>query len=86
MESLIPILASLLSGAVGGNIAGALLKNKSLGVLWNSVVGLLGGGLGGQILGALGLLGGGGLLANVGASTVGGALLLFIVSLFRKAA
>lgn len=31
-----------------------------------------------------GLVSGGGMLANIGGSTVGGALLLFIVSLFKK--
>ncbi len=40
MENLIPIIINLVSGAVGGNIAGALLKNFSLGTLWNSVVGI----------------------------------------------
>jgi uncharacterized membrane protein YeaQ/YmgE (transglycosylase-associated protein family) len=76
---------SLVSGAVGGNLAGALMKAKSLGTLWNTVVGVLGGGIGGQILGALGLLQGAGVAGNIGASTVGGALLLWVVSLFKKA-
>ncbi|MGI9201921.1 MAG: GlsB/YeaQ/YmgE family stress response membrane protein, partial [Woeseiaceae bacterium] len=69
---------------VGGNIAGALMKDKSLGMLWNTVVGVVGGGVGSQVLGALGVLDGGGMIANIGGSTVGGALLLFIVSLFKK--
>ena len=57
------ILVSLLSGAVGGNIAGALMKDKSLGTLWNSVVGILGGGIGGQILGLVGLGDASGIIA-----------------------
>ncbi len=44
------LIIQLLSGAAGGNIAGALLKNINLGTLGNSVAGILGGGLGGQIL------------------------------------
>jgi len=52
------LIISLLSGAVGGNVAGGALKNYNLGTIWNSVVGILGGGVGGQILSALGLLGG----------------------------
>ena len=60
------------------------MKDKSLGLLWNTVVGVIGGGAGNQILSALGVLDGGGLIANIGGSTVGGALLLFIVSLFKK--
>ena len=50
---LINIIVSLLSGAAGGNIAGAVLKNISLGTLWNSVAGIVGGGLGGKLLGIL---------------------------------
>ena len=44
MEGLIPILINLASGAVGGNLAGALMKNLSMGTLWNSILGILGGG------------------------------------------
>jgi hypothetical protein len=76
-----------LSSAVGGNLAGGLLKKLSLGTLWNSVVGILGGGLGEQILSWLGLLAsaqGGGMdvgsiIGNVASSGVGGAVLLVIV-------
>jgi uncharacterized membrane protein YeaQ/YmgE (transglycosylase-associated protein family) len=42
------LIISLLSGAVGGNLAGAVLKKSSMGTLWNSVLGILGGGIGGQ--------------------------------------
>ena len=49
------LLVQLLSGAVGGNIAGAAMKKFSLGTIGNSIVGILGGGLGGQIFGMLGM-------------------------------
>ena len=78
------ILISLISGGVGGNIAGALMKNKSLGVLGNTIAGLLGGGLGGQLLSMIGL-GGDGMLANIGGSAVGGGLLMVVVSLIKGA-
>ena len=85
MESgMINLLISLASGAAGGNIAGALMKDKSLGTLRNSVVGILGGGLGGQLLGLLGMGDAGGIIGTVASSTVGGAALLAIVSLFKK--
>ncbi len=85
MESgLVELLVSLASGAAGGNIAGALMKDKSLGTLWNSVVGILGGGLGGQLLGLIGMGDAGGIIGTIGSSTVGGAALLAIVSLFKK--
>ena len=48
MEGLLPVLIQLVSGALGGNVAGKAMKNLSLGTLWNSVVGILGGGIGGQ--------------------------------------
>ncbi|MBN1482477.1 hypothetical protein EH223_10570 [candidate division KSB1 bacterium] len=86
------LIIQLISGAVGGNIAGGVLKNLNLGPVWNSVVGILGGGLGGQLLNAIGLLGqsGGGLdigsiIGNVASSGVGGAVLLVIVGLIKKA-
>ena len=44
------LLIQLISGAVGGNVAGGLLKNLSLGTLGNSIAGIVGGGIGGQIL------------------------------------
>lgn len=86
------LIISLLSGAVGGNVAGGALKNYNLGTIWNSVVGILGGGVGGQILSALGLLGGtggstldiGSIVSNVAASGIGGGVLLVIVGLIKK--
>ena len=50
------LIVSLLSGAVGGNAAGALLKDKTLGALGNSIAGILGGGVGATLLQAIGLL------------------------------
>jgi uncharacterized membrane protein YeaQ/YmgE (transglycosylase-associated protein family) len=85
------LIISLLGGAVGGNVAGSLLKNYSLGTLWNSVVGILGGGLGGQVLSALNLFvhGGSGLdigniVGNIVSSGVGGGILMVIVGLIKK--
>ena len=84
MDGLVGLLINLAIGAVGGNLAGMLLKGKSLGVLWNSVVGILGGGLGYFLLGVVGLGAGAGMVGQVIAAFVGGAALLFIISLFRK--
>ena len=77
-------LISLLSGAVGGNLAGALLKKYSLGTLWNSVVGILGGGLGAQLLGMLNI-DISGIIGNIAGSGVGGAVLLVIVGVIKSA-
>ncbi len=90
MESLLPMIINLVSGAVGGNAAGGLLKKFSLGPLWNSVVGILGGGIGGQVLGMLGMGGGGGMdltgiLSSVAAGGAGGGVLLGVVGMIKKA-
>lgn len=54
--STINLIVSLISGILGGNIAGAGLSEKSLGALGNSITGLFGGAIGGYILKALGIV------------------------------
>lgn len=84
-------IISLLSGALGGNLAGSLLKGSSLGVLGNSAVGILGGGIGGGALSMLGLDVGGGealnissILGNLASGGVGGGILMTIIGLIRS--
>ena len=90
MENYLPLIIQLISGAVGGNIAGSLMKNHSLGKVWNSVVGILGGGLGGQLLGMIGLgasagtMDIGGIVGSVAGGGVGGGVLLAIIGLVKK--
>jgi len=91
MESLLPLIVQLASGAVGGNVAGAVLKEKSLGTLGNSIAGILGGGIGGQILSAVlgaGAAGGGmdigSIISQVAGGGVGGAVLMVVVSLIKS--
>ena len=43
-------IASLIIEAVGGNVVGAALKDKSLGAIGNSIAEIVGGGVGGTIL------------------------------------
>jgi uncharacterized membrane protein YeaQ/YmgE (transglycosylase-associated protein family) len=75
------LLISLLSGGVGGNLFGALMKNRSMGPMLNTILGALGGLAAGQLgSGALG----GTMGANIGASAVGGILLPLIGSFFKK--
>jgi uncharacterized membrane protein YeaQ/YmgE (transglycosylase-associated protein family) len=88
------LVVSLVSGIVGGNVAGAAMRDKSLGPIGNSLAGLVGGGAGSVILQALGLLtssaaGGldaGSLIGNIAGGGVGGALVLLVVSLIKGAA
>jgi uncharacterized membrane protein YeaQ/YmgE (transglycosylase-associated protein family) len=44
------LIIEAVSGAVGGNVAGAAMKEKSLGAIGNSIAGIVGGGVGGTIL------------------------------------
>ena len=91
MEEYLPLIIQLVSGALGGNLAGKLLKNMSLGTLGNSIVGILGGGLGGQLLGMLGMdvdAGGtdmAGILGSVAGGGVGGGVLMAIIGFIKKA-
>ena len=78
------IIISLLTGALGGNIAGALLKKFSMGTLWNSIIGILGGGLGGQLLGMIGLdLPG--IVGSIAGGTAGGGVLMAIIGIIKGA-
>jgi uncharacterized membrane protein YeaQ/YmgE (transglycosylase-associated protein family) len=93
--NILGLIISLVSGAVGGNIAGAAMKDKSLGSTGNSLAGILGGGLGGLVLSMLGFAGGDAagsslsleqIISNIAGGGIGGAILLAVISLFRGAA
>ena len=96
---LVNLIISLISGAVGGNVAGAATSDKNLGPVFNTVAGLIGGGAGDYILKALGVLAAtpatavtgspefdiGSLLANIGISGVSGAALTAVITLVKDA-
>ncbi len=87
------LIIQLVSGAVGGNVAGSLMKKSSLGTPLNSIVGILGGGLGGQLLGMLGMGAAGAaggmdiasIVTQVAGGGVGGGVLLAIIGLVKNA-
>ena len=83
--TMMQLVVSLISGGVGGNIAGALLKNFSLGPIGNTIVGLIGGGAGGRLLRAMGVLQSTGMVGDIAGSGVGGAVLMIIVGLIKNA-
>jgi len=94
---IIGLIIQLSSGAVGGDVAGAALKQYNLGTLGNSIAGIIGGGVGAQIIGALvgggagtGMAGAGGLdvgsiIGQIASGGVGGGILMVIVGLIKKA-
>ncbi len=91
MEAFLPLIIQLVSGAVGGNVAGAVMKDKSLGTLGNSVAGIVGGGIGGQILAAVlgaGAASGGmdigGIISQIAGGGIGGGVLMIVVALIKS--
>jgi uncharacterized membrane protein YeaQ/YmgE (transglycosylase-associated protein family) len=66
--NIISLIIEAISGAVGGNVAGAAMKENSLGTVGNSIAGILGGGAGGMIL----------------QSIVGGAILMALVGIIKN--
>ncbi|WP_145203781.1 hypothetical protein [Planctomycetes bacterium Poly30] len=79
------ILIDLISGAVGGNLLGALTKG---GGLLKTIMGLLGGGLGNfigpDILKQIGALAESGQAGQAGVSAGLGGILAMIAGLFNK--
>jgi uncharacterized membrane protein YeaQ/YmgE (transglycosylase-associated protein family) len=78
------LLVQLVTGAVGGNAAGAVFKNLSLGVLGNSLAGLAGGGIGGQLLGAVVPALAGGMGGQALGGGIGGIVVMAIVGFLKK--
>jgi len=90
--NIISLIIEVISGAVGGNVAGAAMKENSLGTVGNSIAGIVGGGLGGTILQSImgtAAAGGGSLdlttiLSNVAGGGVGGAILMAVIGLIKN--
>lgn len=89
---MVALIISLVTGAVGGNVAGAVLKKFSMGTLWNSVAGILGGGLGGALLSMLGIEAGPSgaldleaIIGSVASGGAGGGTALAIIGMLRNA-
>jgi len=90
--SIINLIIQLIAGALGGNAAGATMKNLDLGTLGNSIAGAIGGVGGGTLLTALLplLQGGAGnidlgpLIGEAVGGGVSGAVLTAIVGLVKN--
>jgi uncharacterized membrane protein YeaQ/YmgE (transglycosylase-associated protein family) len=79
------LLIQLVSGAAGGNVGGVLNKARTMGPLWNTILGAIGGLGGGQLLGdKLGGAMGSATTGNISASAIVGLVLPLIISFFTK--
>ncbi|MFZ9030726.1 MAG: hypothetical protein EP302_05925 [Bacteroidetes bacterium] len=91
MEEYLPLIIQLISGALGGNLAGKLFPGISLGALGNSISGILGGGVGGWLLSMMGLveleagMGLSSVLGSIAGGGVGGGLIMAVIGGLRKA-
>ncbi|HET8946774.1 MAG TPA: hypothetical protein VFQ07_07310 [Candidatus Polarisedimenticolia bacterium] len=91
--NLMAILIQLASGALGGNIAGAMLGRFGLGGIGNTIVGIVGGGLGAQVLWLLGIwvrgvasapvLDLGAIFWSIAGGLMGGGILMLLVGGIR---
>ena len=78
------LIMFLVIGAVAGWLAGLIMKGRGFGLLGNIIVGIIGAVLGGFLFGALGLAAGG-LIGSLITAVVGAVVLLFLISLIKKA-
>jgi hypothetical protein len=88
------LLIQLVCGAVGGNVAGGLLKQYNLGPIGNTIAGLVGGVGGGQLLGMLvpslgaaaasGGMDIGSIVGQIAGGGVGGAVVMVIVGIIKQ--
>lgn len=78
------LIIFLAIGAIAGWLAGNIMKGKGFGVIGNIFVGIIGAVLGGFLFGLLGLSAGG-LIGSIFTATVGAIVLLYVISIVKKA-
>lgn len=90
---IVSLAVQLISGALGGNIAGTLLKSMNLGTVGNALAGIVGGSVGGQMLNsALGVskvaassgMDVGTVLSQIAGGGVGGGILMVVIGLLQR--
>lgn len=79
-----PLLIAILIGAIAGFLAGQIMKGRGFGLIGNIIVGIVGAALFGFLFGNFKLLSNEFLDAIAG-GTIGAVILLFIISLVKKA-
>ena len=74
----------IIIGVVAGWLAGKLMRGGGFGFLVNLLVGIAGAVIGGWVFGLLGIATGG-IIGSLVTALVGAILLLWIISLFKRA-
>ncbi|MBF6627185.1 MAG: GlsB/YeaQ/YmgE family stress response membrane protein [Proteiniphilum sp.] len=74
----------IIIGAIAGWLAGKLMRGGGFGFLINLLVGIVGAVIGGWVFGLLGIATGG-IIGSLVTALVGAILLLWIISLFKRA-
>jgi uncharacterized membrane protein YeaQ/YmgE (transglycosylase-associated protein family) len=79
------IVIWLIVGALGGWLAGVLVKGGGFGLIGDIVVGIIGAVIGGWLAGVLGISIGSGFIASVITAVIGAVILLVILRLIKRA-
>lgn len=75
----------LVIGAVAGWLAGQIMTGGGFGLVGNIIVGIVGALVGGWLLPRLGIYIGGGIIAAVINAAIGAIIVLFVISLIKRA-
>jgi uncharacterized membrane protein YeaQ/YmgE (transglycosylase-associated protein family) len=84
-EAMAALVVWLIVGALAGWIAGLVVKSAGFGLVGNIVVGILGSIVAGYLFPVLGVHLGSGLVGSVIHAAIGAIILLFVLSLIRRA-
>ena len=75
----------LVIGAVAGWLAGQIMTGGGFGLVGNVIVGIVGALVGGWLLPRLGIYIGGGIIAAIINAAIGAIIVLFVISLIKRA-
>lgn len=83
--SLEALIVLIIVGAIAGWLAGIIVKGIGFGLVGNIIVGIVGAFIGSWLLGYLGVHIGGGFVGSIINATIGAVILLFVISLVKRA-
>ena len=83
--SLEALIVLIVVGAIAGWLAGIIVKGIGFGLVGNIIVGIVGAFIGSWLLGYLGVHIGGGFVGSIINATIGAVILLFVISLVKRA-